>query len=71
MDADVPVLDIEGFDDYVIPHPMNLKAVALDRTGSGTPNIGSEGGLYIGNDFRVGVCSGGFPDRFGAIGRAV
>ena len=58
VDADVPVLDVEGFDDYVIPHPMNLKPVALDQTGSGTPNIGSEQGLYIGNDFRAAYAPG-------------
>jgi hypothetical protein len=58
VDACVPVLDIEGLDNYVIPHPMNLKRIALDRTASGTPNVGSAGGLYIGYDFRTAYVPG-------------
>lgn len=58
VDACVPVLDIEGLDNYVIPHPMNLNRIALDRTASGTPNVGSAGGLYIGYDFRTAYVPG-------------
>ena len=52
VDLGVPVLDIEGLDNYVLPHPMNLKAIAMDQTAGGTPDVGSAGGLYIGYDFR-------------------
>ncbi|MGD0614039.1 MAG: protease pro-enzyme activation domain-containing protein [Verrucomicrobiota bacterium] len=58
VDPGVPILDVEGLDDYVIPHPMNLKKIALDRTASGTPNVGTAGGLYIGYDFRTAYVPG-------------
>jgi hypothetical protein len=59
VDAGLPILDISGLDDFVIPHPMNLKATPLSQVVSGaTPYAGSMGGYYIGNDFRAAYAPG-------------
>ncbi len=52
LDADVAVLDISGLDNFVLPRPMNVKAVPLAAarplvTGSGPD------GLFAGGDFRA------------------
>ncbi len=52
MDAELPVVDISGLNNYVLPHPTSLKISsptvpkAAPRTGSGS------GGSYLGKDFR-------------------
>ncbi|HTW64055.1 MAG TPA: protease pro-enzyme activation domain-containing protein [Bryobacteraceae bacterium] len=55
LDAGVTILDITGLDDFVVPHPMDLRSRLLNRaqplakaltTGSGPA------GLFTGNDFR-------------------
>jgi len=54
VDAGVPVLEISGLNNYATPHPMSLKARALDRAVRPTPAAGSgPSGTYIGNDFRA------------------
>jgi len=49
LDAGVTILDITGLDNFVLPHPMDLKAHGLLplTTGSG-PN-----GLFNGSDYRA------------------
>jgi hypothetical protein len=61
--ADVPVLDVMGLDNYILPHPLDLK-----RKGGGSP-VGTSvtnfaeagsgpGGTYIGTDFRAAYVPG-------------
>ncbi len=52
LDIDIPVLDITGLDNYVLPKPMNLTAVPLS---SAAPMVTGSGpySLFIGKDFRA------------------
>jgi hypothetical protein len=55
VDASLPIADISGLNNYVLPHPKNLKmnaAPATPRAGSGS------GGSYLGNDFRAAYLPG-------------
>ena len=56
VDLATPLLGITGLDDFVIPHPQNVRAAkknsATPRTGSGTD------GTYKGNDFRAAYVPG-------------
>jgi hypothetical protein len=52
VDFDGPIVSISGLDNFVEPHPMDLKTAPLEQqrplvTGSGP------GGLFIGKDFRA------------------
>jgi len=59
VDASLPILDISGLNNYVLPHPKSLRVDSspsthpIPRTGSGS------GGAYIGNDFRSAYYPGG------------
>jgi hypothetical protein len=59
VDASLPISDISGLNNYVLPHPKSLRVDsspsthAVPRTGSA-----SDGG-YIGNDFRAAYFPGG------------
>jgi len=54
IDADVPVLEISGFNDFDKPHPMSLKVSALDPSLQPSPANGSgPSGTYMGNDLRA------------------
>ncbi len=52
VETSVSILDITGLDNYVIPHPMDLKARDL---AAGTPLTSGSGpsGLFAGGDFRA------------------
>ncbi|MGD0412956.1 MAG: choice-of-anchor tandem repeat GloVer-containing protein, partial [Verrucomicrobiota bacterium] len=59
LDLAAPVLHISGLDNYLLPHPMNLRKLPgggamglLPATGSGP------GGAYMGNDFRAAYVPG-------------
>lgn len=59
LDLAVPVLHISGLDDFVLPHPMNLRATPLNVSKGATPAFGSgPGGTYMGNDFRAAYVPG-------------
>jgi PKD repeat protein len=59
LDLAVPVLHISGLDNYVVPHPMNLKATPLRAPSGATPDYGSGPfGFYLGNDFRAAYVPG-------------
>ncbi|MGC9944646.1 MAG: S53 family peptidase, partial [Verrucomicrobiota bacterium] len=59
MDLDVPVLDISGFDNYDLPHPMNLRLAPIGKKIKATPAAGSgPSGTYLGNDFRAAYAPG-------------
>jgi subtilase family serine protease len=58
VDASLPISDISGLNNYVLPHPKSLhidsspSTNAVARTGSGS------GGAYIGKDFRAAYLPG-------------
>src|ERR1700720_3431152 len=54
LDLAVPILSIGGLNTYLLPHPMNLKALNSSRSGALKPLTGSApSGNYWGNDFRA------------------
>ncbi len=55
VDASLPIADISGLNDYVLPQPKNLKM----NSAPVTPQAGSgSGGSYLGNDFRAAYLPG-------------
>jgi len=58
VDADLPILDISGLDNYVTPLPMNLKARPLSAQSANAATGSGPGGLLIGNDFRSAYAPG-------------
>jgi hypothetical protein len=57
LDVDMQVLDITGLDNFVLPRPMNVKALPLT---SAIPFVGGSGpsGLFLGKDFRAAYAPG-------------
>ncbi len=56
--TDLPVLDVSGLDDFMPPHPMNLrKKNDADQTVSFATGSGS-GGDFLGYDFRAAYAPG-------------
>ena len=54
IDLTVPVLEILGLDDYVMPHPLFLKRTPHARGNNARPDVGSgPSGTYMGRDFRA------------------
>jgi hypothetical protein len=59
LDLDVPVLHIAGLSDYARPHPSSLHARPAAQPPDAIPSdTGSEGGLFIGLDFRAAYAPG-------------
>jgi subtilase family serine protease len=58
LDLDVPVLAIAGLTDYMIPHPASVHVRLIENRSSLTPEAGSDGGMYIGQDFRGAYAQG-------------
>ena len=62
LDLAVPIQDIGGLDDYVVPHPAGLVRKPLPPAGASaaaTPQSGSgSGGTYAGDDFRAAYAPG-------------
>ncbi len=58
LDLEVPVLAIAGLTDYLKPHPTSIHIRPLKVKSSLTPEAGSDGGLYIGQDFRSAYAAG-------------
>ena len=59
MDLQVPVLDISGLDNYVLPQPASLRLGAANGETAPQPFIGSgPSGTYWGNDFRAAYAPG-------------
>ena len=52
LDISIPVQDICGLDNFVVPHPMSVRANPLSQI---TPFVSGSGpaGLFIGKDFRA------------------
>jgi Pro-kumamolisin, activation domain/Domain of unknown function (DUF5011)/Immunoglobulin domain/Viral BACON domain len=58
VDADVPILDVSGLNNFAPPHP-NLQPKPLNQSATVTPKSGSgPGGDYWGNDFRNAYAPG-------------
>lgn len=58
VQADLPIFSVGGLNNYVVPHPMNLKITSLSATNA-TPGAGSgPGGTYMGSDFRKAYAPG-------------
>jgi len=53
----VPLLHISGLDNYALPHP-NFRVRPAPPAGQVTPHAGTEGGVYLGNDFRAAYAPG-------------
>ena len=74
LDLRLPVLHISGLDNYVMPHPMNLKLKPIKQGPNAKPNgTGSgTGGTFLGNDFRAayvpGVSLTGVGQTVGSVG---
>jgi subtilase family serine protease len=58
LDLAVPVLDIAGLDSFSLPHPANLRVGPAAPAVHVIPQAGSQGGQYIGNDFRAAYVPG-------------
>jgi uncharacterized repeat protein (TIGR01451 family) len=59
IDLAVPVLDISGLDNYVVPHPMSLKPTPVKQRANVSPAAGSgPSGTFIGSDFRAAYLPG-------------
>src|SRR5271157_1474524 len=61
LDLVVPVLGISGLDDFILPHPMNLKTAAAFSTDANAVAYASgsgPGGFFIGGDFRAAYAPG-------------
>jgi PKD repeat protein len=54
----IKILDISGISSYPRPHPMSHVGGLIKQGSRPTPNAGSEGGQYIGNDFRAAYVPG-------------
>jgi hypothetical protein len=63
VEADVPVLDVMGLDNYILPHPLDLQQKkGGGQGGTSVTNYAEQGsgpnGTYIGNDFRAAYVPG-------------
>jgi len=60
LDVDLPVLDVDGLDNFVLPRPASLKLTPAGKPGTARPNNGSapDGSSYIGSDFRTAYLPG-------------
>jgi len=59
LDLATPVLHISGLDNYVLPHPMNLRKKPAGGPSGAVPASGSgPGGTYMGQDFRAAYVPG-------------
>ena len=65
----VPVLDISGLDNYVVPHPTSLHRRPVPQRANALPAAGSgPGGTFLGSDFRAAYIPG---VSLNGIGQAV
>jgi uncharacterized repeat protein (TIGR01451 family) len=53
LDVDLPILQVGGLDNFVLPHPLSLHITPVGQAGGARPFTGSgQDGTYIGSDFR-------------------
>jgi subtilase family serine protease len=66
VDASLPIADISGLNNYVLPHPESHISPSFQHAT--TPESGSgPGGTYMGNDFRAAYVPGVFWNGSGQI----
>jgi hypothetical protein len=63
VESGVPILHVSGLDNFILPHPMNLKPPSLSSgTTSAVTNYSlngsGPGGTYTGKDFRAAYAAG-------------
>ncbi len=58
LDLDIPMLAISGLDNYLIPHPMDLRPAPANKTPNATATGSGPTNAYIGNDFRAAYAPG-------------
>jgi hypothetical protein len=58
LESGVPVLHIAGLSDYALPHPASLHQRPASPPSGAVPNAGSDGGDYVGLDFRAAYAPG-------------
>jgi hypothetical protein len=60
LDANLPISNIEGLDNFARPHPKNLHRVPLNKSAKLTPkNIGTgPNGILAGTDYRAAYAPG-------------
>lgn len=59
VDAQLPVLDVSGLNNYTLPRPKSFRLDPATVTSNAAPKSGSgSGGAYIGNDFRAAYLPG-------------
>jgi uncharacterized repeat protein (TIGR03803 family) len=60
LDLDVPLLGISGLDNFILPHPMNLKVADWNTDTNATAYVTGSGpsGYFIGGDFRAAYAPG-------------
>lgn len=57
--ANLAIVDISGLNNYILPHPRNLKPMTPEQMARPKPKFGSgTNGLYQGNDFRAAYAPG-------------
>ena len=58
--AGIPILDVSGLNNYILPHPLHAKATPFKRTTMAVPCDGGSGpgGTYISSDFRAAYAPG-------------
>ncbi len=68
LDLAVRVLTIDGLDNFIVPHPMNLKMKPFNSDSTDTPALGSgPGGTLRGKDFRSAYAPGVTLDGTGQV----
>ncbi|HVU28625.1 MAG TPA: protease pro-enzyme activation domain-containing protein, partial [Verrucomicrobiae bacterium] len=68
LDLAVPILHITGLDNFVVPHPADLKKISMSQLANLPPNSGSgPSGTFIGQDFRNAYAPGVSLDGSGQI----
>jgi uncharacterized repeat protein (TIGR03803 family) len=71
LDLAVPVLAVNGLDDFVLPYPMSLRKTSFKNAMKATPYATGAGprGTFIGRDFRAAYAPGVSLDGAGqAVG---
>lgn len=60
LDSSIPVLDVDGLDNFVLPRPASLKMTPPSQPDKATPFQGTapDGVSYIGSDFRKAYVPG-------------
>src|SRR5208337_2741586 len=58
VDLAVPILAVNGLDNFVLPRPMNLKVAFGSTNGASYVSGSGPGGYFLGNDLRAAYAPG-------------